>query len=123
MRIVYALAALLLSAAIGMAQVDVVSPAPATRAATTKPLTKQSYQSFAMTHSGDVERGRRLFLDAQRLACARCHSLDGKGAAVGPDLFAAGDKFGRRELVEAVLAPSATIAAGDSPPSARTRHR
>jgi putative heme-binding domain-containing protein len=40
---------------------------------------------------------------------------------VGPDLFAAGDKFGRRELVEAVLRPSATIAVGYSTTIVRTR--
>ncbi len=47
--------------------------------------------------------------------------MDGKGGTVGPDLFAAGDKFGRRELVEAVLAPSATIAVGYSTTIVRTR--
>ena len=36
-----------------------------------KPLAKDKYQSFAMTHQGDVERGKKLFLDEQRLACAK----------------------------------------------------
>ena len=30
----------------------------------------------------------------------------------GPDLFAIGDKFGRRDIVDAILAPSASIAVG-----------
>jgi len=34
------------------------------------------------------------------------------GVKAGPDLFAVGDKFGRRDLVDAVLMPSATIAPG-----------
>ena len=86
-----------------------------------KPPTKDKYQSFAMTHSGDAARGKALFNDPQRLACGRCHSTDGKGPKVGPDLFAVGDKFGRRELVEAVLWPSATIAVGYSTTIVRTR--
>jgi putative heme-binding domain-containing protein len=86
-----------------------------------KPPSKDPYQSFAMAHQGDVERGRNLFLDEQRLACARCHTTDGKGGRAGPDLFAIGDKFGRRELVEAVLSPSATIAVGYSTTVVKTR--
>ena len=86
-----------------------------------KPSAKEKYQSFTMTHAGDAGRGKTLFHDAQRLACARCHSTDGKGLMVGPDLFAVGDKFGRRELVEAVLWPSATIAVGYSTTILRTR--
>src|SRR6185369_17187401 len=82
---------------------------------------KAQYQSFAMTHQGDATRGGRLFVDEQRLACGRCHTVDGKGGRAGPDLFAIGDKFGRRELVEAVLAPSATIAVGYSTTIVRTR--
>ena len=106
----------------GLAQSGVAKPAaPSTRAAPFKPLTKDRYQAFAMTRSGDVERGKRLFTDERRLACARCHSVDGKGGKVGPDLFAAGDKFGRRELVEAVLTPSATIAVGYSTTIVTTR--
>jgi putative heme-binding domain-containing protein len=95
--------------------------AQASRPATTKPLSKDRYQSFAMTHAGDVERGRRLFADDRRLACARCHTVNGHGGKVGPDLFAAGDKFGRRELVDAVLTPSATIAVGYSTTILHTR--
>src|SRR5207247_4379099 len=86
-----------------------------------KPPTKDKYQSFAMTHQGDVERGRKLFLDEQRLACAKCHTTDGTSGRAGPDLLAIGDKFGRRELIEAVLSPSATIAVGYSTTVVKTR--
>ena len=36
-----------------------------------------------------IERGEALFLDASK-GCATCHSLKGKGTAVGPDLTAIG---------------------------------
>ena len=72
----------------------------------------EAYRKFALTHEGDVARGARLFADEQKLACAKCHSVDGHAGKAGPDLFAAGDKFGRRDLVDAVLFPSATIAPG-----------
>ncbi len=72
----------------------------------------ESYRKYALTHQGDVARGARLFADDQKLACSKCHSVDGRASKAGPDLFAAGDKFGRRDLVEAVLMPSAAIAPG-----------
>jgi putative heme-binding domain-containing protein len=72
----------------------------------------EAYRGHALTHEGDVYRGARLFADEKRLACSKCHSVDGKASKAGPDLFAAGDKFGRRDLVDAVLLPSATISPG-----------
>jgi hypothetical protein len=43
------------------------------------------YQSFAMTHQGDIARGRAVFLNEQRVACAKCQTTDGKGGRAGPD--------------------------------------
>jgi putative heme-binding domain-containing protein len=71
-----------------------------------------AYRKYATTHEGDVARGARLFADEQKLACSKCHSVDGRASKAGPDLFAVGDKFGRRDLVDAVLVPSATISPG-----------
>jgi putative heme-binding domain-containing protein len=71
-----------------------------------------AFRKFALTHDGDVARGARLFADEQKLACAKCHSVNGHAGKAGPDLFAAGDKFGRGDLIDAVLVPSATIAPG-----------
>jgi putative heme-binding domain-containing protein len=70
------------------------------------------YRDFAMGQDGNAARGRDLFNDEQRAACVKCHSVDGSSSKAGPDLFAVGDKFPRRELVRAVLEPSAEIAVG-----------
>src|SRR3954469_19394617 len=71
-----------------------------------------AYRKYATTHEGDVARGARLFADEQKVACSKCHSVDGSANKAGPDLFAVGDKFGRRDLVDAVLMPSAVISPG-----------
>ena len=81
----------------------------------------RDYQSYAMTHRGDAAHGKALFNNGQRLACSRCHSVDGTGATAGPDLLAVGDKFGRFELVESVLTPSRTIAVGYSTTIVKTK--
>lgn len=79
-----------------------------------KPKTIAEYRQFAMQHDGDASIGRKLFGDEQRLGCTKCHSFDGKGGKAGPDLFSVGDQFARRDLIDAVLLPSATIAVGYS---------
>jgi putative heme-binding domain-containing protein len=83
--------------------------------------TQREYLNFALRREGDGERGRALFADEQRLACSKCHTVDGSAAKAGPDLFAIGDKFGRREIIDAVLTPSATIAVGYSTTIIQTR--
>jgi putative heme-binding domain-containing protein len=88
----------------------VVAQALGQEAALPKPPGNEDYLKFALREEGDVDRGKALFMDEQRLACSKCHSLDGQGSKAGPDLFAAGDKFGRREIIDSVLSPSATIA-------------
>src|SRR5437016_5726869 len=83
-----------------------IAALPASRAASTPPG-KEDYRRQAMIREGDVARGQAIFFDERRTGCSGCHSVDGKGGKAGPDLFAVGDKFGRREIIEAVLAPSA----------------
>jgi putative heme-binding domain-containing protein len=95
--------------------------APAASSFAAPALNKDQYRGFAMSHAGDADRGKALFADAQRLACARCHATDGKSASVGPDLATIGDKFGRNELIDAVLSPSAQIAIGYSTTIVTTR--
>jgi putative heme-binding domain-containing protein len=72
----------------------------------------EEYRKYALTHQGDVTPGKQFFNDEQRLGCSKCHSVDGTASKAGPDLHAAGDAFGRRDLIDAILTPSATIAVG-----------
>jgi putative heme-binding domain-containing protein len=78
----------------------------------TRSSSLEAYRKYATTREGDVTRGAKLFADEQKLACAKCHSADGSASKAGPDLLAVGDKFGRRDLVDAVLMPSAVISPG-----------
>jgi putative heme-binding domain-containing protein len=87
----------------------------------TQPASREKYRIFAMVHQGDAAAGKKLFDEPQKIACTQCHTTDGKGGKVGPDLFAIGDKYGRDDLIEQVLVPSATIAVGFSTTVVRTR--
>lgn len=82
---------------------------------------KSEYRRYALLREGDVQRGRQLFNNEERSACSKCHSVDGSASKAGPDLFAVGDKFARREIIEAVLWPSTNIAVGYSTTTVETR--
>ena len=90
----------------------ITAAAPAAAQPSSQTPDLEAFRRYAFTREGDVARGAQLFADEQRLGCAKCHSIDGTASKAGPDLFAVGDKFGRRDLVDAVLMPSATIAPG-----------
>lgn len=88
---------------------------------TVKVRAPAEYRQFAMQNEGDAVPGGKLFADEQRLACSKCHSVDGRGLKAGPDLATVGDQFARRDLIDAVLLPSATIAVGYSTTSVETK--
>jgi putative heme-binding domain-containing protein len=86
-----------------------------------KEWTPAQFRHFALLKEGDARRGQELFQSEQRLGCTRCHTVDGKASKAGPDLSAVGDKFGRHDLIDAVLTPSASIAAGYSTTTIETK--
>jgi putative heme-binding domain-containing protein len=65
---------------------------------------------FVLENKGDVERGREVFLNAEKSLCTKCHRLNGQGGAIGPDLTGIGRRFSRTHLIESILEPSRTIA-------------
>jgi putative membrane-bound dehydrogenase-like protein len=69
---------------------------------------------------GDVARGRTVFNSA-RAACLSCHAIGYIGGRIGPDLTKIGQVRGERDLLEAVVFPSASFARGYEPVEIRTR--
>ena len=61
----------------------------------------------AASRQPDRDRGKQLFVDA---LCVRCHVCGTIGRPVGPELTTAGRRFGRRDLLEAIIEPSKVIA-------------
>jgi putative heme-binding domain-containing protein len=97
----------------------VLAAPPPEQAASSK--NRERYFKYAMTHLGDAEAGKKLFLEPQNIACGNCHTVDGSGSKAGPDLFTIGDKYGRGDLIQQILQPSATIAPGYSATIIRTK--
>lgn len=61
--------------------------------------------------AGNVERGREVFV-GKATACASCHTVAGQGGKVGPDLTKIGAIRKKRDLLEAIMFPSASFARG-----------
>lgn len=78
---------------------------------TVRAATPAEYRDRALREEGRPDRGAILFQDA-KAQCGLCHTVDGKGGKVGPDLYAAGDKFSRADLIRSVLEPSSSIMMG-----------
>ena len=61
--------------------------------------------------AGDPVRGARTFFESAA-QCSTCHVFHGRGGDVGPDLSAIAVKYGKPEILDAILHPSKAIAHG-----------
>ena len=60
---------------------------------------------------GDALRGKAVF-EGQRTSCVTCHTVQGRGGRIGPDLTTTGARRTTRDLLEAILYPSSSLARG-----------
>ncbi len=72
--------------------------------------------SFSL-EGGDSERGRNTFLGNAATACYRCHTLNGVGGSLGPDLSEVGSRVSPEGLLESILDPNAALAEGWKAPT------
>jgi putative heme-binding domain-containing protein len=54
----------------------------------------------------DLARGKQLYAEAQ---CAQCHLFRDSGGNVGPDLTAVAQRFGRKDILEAIIDPNKVV--------------
>jgi len=72
------------------------------------------------TKNGDIRRGQAVF-NSPKGACSLCHTVGYLGGRLGPDLTGIGKIRHERELLEAILFPSATFVRGYEPFTAVTK--
>jgi len=58
----------------------------------------------------DPAAGRRLFYHSNGPGCYKCHTVNGRGGRVGPDLSRIVDSMNRIQLIQSILEPSSEIA-------------
>lgn len=76
-----------------------------------RPATKPDWMAaLAKGRAVDVEAGRRAFFHPNGAGCFKCHTIDGRGGKVGPDLTNAVRTMNRPQIIESILEPSREIA-------------
>ncbi len=70
--------------------------------------------------AGDVRRGQLVF-HSEKAACYSCHAIGYRGGNVGPDLTRIGSVRSDRDLLEAILFPSASLVRSFEPVAIATR--
>ncbi len=59
---------------------------------------------------GSADRGKLLVSNHKDLACSKCHSIQGDGGKIGPDLSMIGIKGSKENLFDSILTPDKAIA-------------
>lgn len=59
---------------------------------------------------GSADRGKLLVSNHKDLACTKCHSIQGDGGKIGPDLSMIGIKGSKENLFDSILTPDKAIA-------------
>jgi len=75
---------------------------------------------LTLVSQGDVKRGQLVF-NSQKAACASCHAIGYLGGTVGPDLTRIGKIRTERDLLEAVVFPSASFVRSYEPMTVTTK--
>ena len=65
-------------------------------------------EMLASVKGGDIRRGQALF-NSPKAACSACHAIGYLGGNIGPDLTKIGQIRNERDLLEAIVYPSASF--------------
>ncbi len=69
-----------------------------------RPLILDQWQDVAQ-QDGNRAAGHRVFRSTQ-IGCAKCHTINGLGGRLGPDLSHAGQSLSRTQIVQSIVNPS-----------------
>ncbi len=72
--------------------------------------TNRSEWDEALQGPSNADAGRRAFFHAKGAGCGNCHTINGRGGRVGPELSTIGRSLSREKLVDSILEPSKEVA-------------
>ncbi|MBI2807359.1 MAG: HEAT repeat domain-containing protein [Planctomycetes bacterium] len=67
-----------------------------------------------LARGGSLEQGRDIFF-GNKASCSACHAINNRGGGIGPDLGKIGAIRSSRDILEAIVFPSASFARGYEP--------
>ena len=74
---------------------------------------------LSQVSTGDIQRGQLVF-NSQKAACFTCHEIGYLGGTIGPDLTRIGQIRSERDLLEAIVFPSASFVRSYEPVTVAT---
>lgn len=81
------------------------------RLSTARPRSTEEWvTNLSRGRAADPEAGRRVFYSPAGPGCSKCHTVNGRGGKVGPDLSRVADTMNRLQLIQSILDPSGEIA-------------
>lgn len=97
--------------ALAFAEAKLEVPQPIKLNSSAKPTSRQEWMD-QLARGGNVDpaAGRRIFFHPNGPGCFKCHTIDGRGGKVGPDLSRAVGNMNRVQLIQSILEPSREIA-------------
>ena len=75
-----------------------------------RPRNEEEWRHALSIMNGDSQAGRRAFFHVNGAGCYKCHTVNGRGGRVGPDLSQVGRSLNRKRLIDSILNPSKEIA-------------
>lgn len=96
------------SAALRQAATLALEPAKSVASATVSPEETEAWLKQIEAEKPDVAAGWRIFFGSGK--CATCHTLQGRGGTIGPDLTSIAARMPRARMVQSILEPSREIA-------------
>src|SRR2546423_958885 len=76
----------------------------------TAPADHERLARASLSRAGNPENGRKVFFNAEKSLCVKCHRVGEQGERVGPDLTGLGGRFSKAYIIESILEPGRTIA-------------
>jgi len=73
-------------------------------------LSSENSDIASLIRGGKPASGRRAFFHANSAGCYKCHTVNGRGGKIGPDLSFIARTMDRKKLAESILNPSKEIA-------------
>jgi len=75
-----------------------------------RPAATDTAAWLSLAGNGNAAAGERIFFHPRGPACYRCHQVDGRGGAIGPELSVTPQNLTPERLLESLLRPSKEIA-------------
>lgn len=74
-----------------------------------RPMNRSGWDE-SLQGAANADAGRRVFFYARGAGCGNCHTVNGRGGRVGPDLSTIGRTLSREKLIDSILVPSKEVA-------------